>query len=628
MKAKSIFIFVSLFVLLLVVAAVFYIIESPQSILPSSCSIEEIGTTSGSFECGNEYSLCEVKLNFYCDTKVSEPLVVFRGSSQQSLPTEIAVDIDGDGDLEPFARGTSYSTCIKNNIITFLPEPYQTNYVYLYSTSLLSKLYICTSDIDRGYNYISGGTISTSPNPLAGEACDGSSGFIRCSGSDSFYQCSQDVTGDVKKTIVYSSNSAGTKTETLTLSPGDKIYWQGEIKYTNKKTIQSECTKNIAGSDPHTYYVCKMDSNGCGELSSTPNACVPVSYVFDEDQQKCVEPFTVNVDIENTVISKSGEFNIDFKLSDTTDNKNIDVKVEILKNSQVYSTKTQKTGGSVLNAGETSFTLPAPPIGFYKIRISFTNIQGSYEEDFDVQVVGGINVYMDAVSTVQFDNVPVEVMIKSDVSGVSKDLKDFEAKALFNGVSVTPSVVEHPSLGILKLKYDVSGDGILRVSARGQDENSYWTEFTNPIEITVKKSTIAFTTNFKTDVCAGSITQSFETKDSTGNYVDTSNIVTINKPLGGSDTPPVTGKDGKYSFTYNYVDGGLYIIRIDSTSSELGNSQLNGGQGQQVSILVGQGCSSSIGGTTSGGSNALLYVILGVMVLVIGLVVFFVFKKK
>ena len=201
-----------------------------QTEFPAQCSISTDGIATGNtYLCPSDASSCSVTVKLDCNTVVGNQQVIFRGSSQTGLPSQIAVDFNGNGAIEStevYTRSTSYSQCISptsNSIrlITYLPEPFQTNYASIYISR--NQLSICQGS--TAYNYVQGGTLSTSNVPLAGESCDGSSGFIRCLGSTNIYQCTTSTTGSVIKAVTYSGNAAGSKTEIITLQPGQTIGW-------------------------------------------------------------------------------------------------------------------------------------------------------------------------------------------------------------------------------------------------------------------------------------------------------------------------------------------------------------------------------------------------------------------
>lgn len=605
----------------------FLILPKPQpsSVIPPQCQIEKTGTDFNSYECPSDVDSCEISVSLTCNEKNEDERVIFRGSSQTALPTTISVDSNGDGALEPFSRGSGFSSpCVSNAIITYLPEPYQSNYVYY-----RSGVKICVADENRGYNYVSGGSISTSATPLEGEECSGTSGFIRCAGNIANYECTKNIldgSGKIIKAVTYSGPSAGTKKETITLNPGQEAYWSGQIDWKEVELRESQCIRNKADTLlPNAYYICSEDQFGCGVLSSKKSYCSPANYVYNEESQKCVPPYTVNVNLEKPVISTSEKFIIDFELKDTENNANIPVTAEIKRGTTVISTKTQLTGNTYLTLGKTQFTLDAPAVGYYELTISFSSNEGDFSKEYAVQVTENLNVIVTADNPIQFDSSPIVVYLKSFKSGSAKQLSDFEVDAVYNGVNQYIYLVEDTNVGVKKITFSgLKGDGTLRVRARGQDDSGLWTEWTEYFDVVVKKATILFTTDFPSDECIGSQTLKFETKDSIGNLAETQNQIQIDKPLGGNDYPTVSGSGGKYSFTYNFAEGGLYTVRITSTSPTLGTAQLGTGQGEKVNVLTGDVC----GGGGGGGIDWTIYLIGGGFVFAIIVFIYFVFIRK
>lgn len=656
---------------------IYFIPPSSQDVIPQTCQFQTTNSQYNSYSCPTTASGCSVKVTLQCDTKVTEPKVIARTDDSYYKTGWLAYD-RGNG-LESWVYDSLVTRSVSG---TQFDIPYGRKAIfYTESPSQGEKLYVLAPEeggSDKYYRYRQSSGADTSPTIKYN--CQNQE---YCFGTNNIYQCTQQVTGSVSRTVSYSGSQAGSKTDSFTLTKGQTISWNGKIDYTETTTMQSECTKNVKATSPNTYYVCILNQYGCGKIDRTTEkscgtqvfneltgSCTPLTtckasnnQVLNVGEATCINPLTletctspsatenpkivttkavspqicrdgviadaykVTINLNKQVLSTSDELNIDFSLSETSNNKNIDVTAQILKGSSVIATKTQQTGDNFYNEGTTSFSFDAPAIGYYTLRITFNHQDGNYKKEYSIQVTDSLAVSLKADNPIQFDTNPIEVTLTAYKSGSLKDLKDYSLDATFNGQTVYVQTKEHPSLGTYLLKYNLKGDGILRIRAKGQDETGLWTDYTEYYEVTVKKSTILFTTNFVTDVCTGSHTNKFETKDSSGNYVDTTNIVIIQKPLGGSDTLTASGSNGKYEFNYNFADGGLYIAKITSTNSQLGSSQLNNGGGQTINILAGGSCGN--GGTGgNGGTDWTMYLIVGIFVLAIIMFVYFVFIRK
>jgi len=680
---------------------------SPQTVIPSQCSLITNGQGSGSFKCPVDAS-CLATVSLACTTSsTNNPMVIFRTNARQlsdygikSGSTWIAIKgvVSGSSSSTIFvptselhvycsATDTNYGSVVASKTV----QP-PAGKIWTYNTIIYPQ---------GGYLYVYFANVQTSnglqPSYRAYSLCDNTATLTEAvkkearqstpidfyklakqevyDGELEWFSCSQSVTGSKTKLISYSESVAGSTKETFALNSNEVINWVGPITYTINKYKQSECTQNIKATS-NSYYECLIDSNGCGIKDTTAKSCG--AYLFNEATGECQAPTTCITSKGQTLqkgeaictdsftlekcststpptiskqIANSGQVCRDGIIGDaysvtTTLNKQVlstsdNLQVEFASNlpskdvtatiykqgsSTVIQTKTQQTSDSVFNSGKTTFNFDTLSVGYYTVKISFSDTYGNYQKSYDIQVTEELTVLLDAKSLTQFDNTPIEVILKSYRSGSLKDLTNKQIEATFNGQTVYPGTTEHPSLGILNFYYDIKGDGNLRIRAKGSDEAGMWTDWTEYFQIEVKKSTILISTDFVTDVCTGSQTNNFNTKDSQGNDVNTNNIVTINKPLGGTDTATVSGKDGKYSFTYNFVNGGLYIVRITSSNADLGSSQLNSGQGQTINILTGASCEGG------GGDNPTIpwgtILIIGVLILGAVLFIYFVLIKK
>lgn len=656
-----------------------------QATFPSQCIVTENGISSNSFICPSDASSCIATITLSCSTQVSGQQVVFRGSSQTGVPMTIAVDSNYDGSLEAWSRGTSYGSCSGTpsrayEVLTYLPEPYQSNYAYVYN----GKVAVCDVQDGKGLYYGLGGQISTSINPIEGESCDFSQGFIRCLGSINAYQCSQDVTGSVSKTITYSGANPGSKIEQITLTPNQKINWIGAIDYEIKRTEQSECTKNMPVSGTNDkYYECVADNNGCGVLSTIQKSCSPNLFdattgtcqipttckasngqILNKGQTVCINKYTLEkcstgsppsistqevtqegyiceggvikpaytLDIKinglssSSVVAETGaKIKIDVIMFGTANNKRIPVTASI---DGTAISQTRYTGDTSLTAGKVSLELDSPGEGYHNIKIFIDHPDADYLKIYELRVTSGLNLNLYTDNPTQYDNEYVELRLDAYKAGENKRLTDYQYEAYFNNNRIYADVVE-PSGKNLIFLFRVKGDGILRMRAKGTDETGITTDWTSFKEINVKETTISINTNFQSGICPGTVQNTFTTTDNVGNLIDTQNSILIESPLGGKTTliSPTKISTGEYKFTYTFTDAGLYTIKLTSTSN-YGVFELGDGLGEPVTILANCGGSPGGGGGVEPGTNWLMYIIFAVIIGIIILVIILMRKKR
>lgn len=464
--------------------------------------------------------------------------------------------------------------------------------------------------------------------------------------SGNLYSCSRTVsiTGEVKETMSWASNTptptSGQRGNTYSLTGGQSITSSGtggfEVEYSINDIPITTCTTSngtilqmgSAGVCTNPYLLEKCENIGGKPTLSRQNA-VPPQVCRDG---AITDAYHVEITIPKLVISKSEKLNIQFYLKDTPTNKNIDVTASITKANFNPVSQTHTTGSTYTTAGKTSFIFDAPPIGYYTLTIAFSHPDGDFSQSYNLQVTDDLTLTLTTANPVQYDSSAPEITLNSFKSGSAKDLTAWDLEAKYNGNLISEYTTEHPNVGSRKFIFTSlvgKGDGTLRVRARGNDETGLWTEWTEYFDITVKKASILVSANFETDKCAGVITQRFETKDSLGNYVGTTNTVTIEKPLGGTDTASVTGANGQYQFSYNFAEGGIYTIRITSNNPTLGTSQLNSGQGQIVNILTGASCNDNrCEGFWECYQNYIIFGGIGLAIIVSVYLIFFFRRKK
>lgn len=501
-------------------------------------------------------------------------------------------------------------------------------------------------------------------------------------GTANSYQCSSSTSGSVSKLISYTGSVPGTKTDTITLSKDQTLNWNGEIKYSITKIKQSECTKNVAVSGTNDkYYECISDSYGCGILSTVQKSCSPNLFdgatgtcqlpttckasngqILNKGQSICVDDYTLekcstttppsisiqevtqegyiceggvikpayNVDIKinglttTSIVSEIGKkIIIDVLISGTSDNKRIPVTASIEGTSV---SQTRLTGDTTLTAGKVTLELDSPTEGYHTIKIFIDHPKSDYTKEYDLRVTTGLTLNLYTDNPIQYDNDYIEVRLDAYKSNENKRLIDYDYEAYFNSKKVNAYVVE-PSGKNLIFLFDLTGDGTLRIRAKGTDETGITTDWTEFTEITTKETTITITPTFKSGVCPGTLENTFTTTNSVGDLIDTQNIVEIVSPLQGVSTKlsPIRVSEGTYKFTHNFAEGGQYTIKVTSTS-EYGLYELGDGLGVPVSILAG--CGDNPDNPDDPDTNWLMYIIFAVIIGVIVLMIVLMRKKK
>lgn len=653
---------------------IYFILQTPQSIIPSQCYLTEEGSTSGTYKCPTDASSCVLTLSLDCSTQVSTPKVVFRTNGNW-----IAWDYDSDGDLDCYSIKSNPSpSCnipFTNKILLPQLSPIGGGkFLYGSSSTVFTKKTEVESNYCADIRYLSGTGCNTAIST------QGSEYYEIISGTGDSYQCSESITGSISKVISYSGSVPGTKTETITLSPGQTISWNGQIDYEIKKVKNSECTQNVKVSST-SYYKCIIGSDGCGYIDKSqviscgdmlfneiigecqvPTTCIASNgQVLNKGQAVCIDKYTLekcsttspptlsvqevinegdicadgmikpaykittsinNLAGDSIVAETNSLLKINLAITDTSNNKRIPVSASIVGTG---ISKSGLTGDTSLTAGKITLELTTPNEGYYTLRITVNHPDGTYTKDYELRVTSGLTLNLYADNPIQYDNQDIQVRLDAYKSAENKRLKDWDIEAYFNSQKVTPSFTEYSGKNLI-FYFDLDGDGVLRIRANGQDETELWSGWTDYTEITVKETTISINTDFKTGVCPGIIENKFTTMDSNGNLIDTQNSVLIQEPLGGktSSVTPARISKGSYKFNYNFVEGGLYTIKVTSTS-DYGVYELGDGLGEPVTILGGSACS---GGGEEEKTNYLMYVIFGVIIGVIVLVIIMLRRKK
>lgn len=603
-------------------------ISAPQSVLPTDsvlCPDGKSCTATAILKCTNTQPNTQVILRTNSPTWNAEDF--------DNTGTMVALDDNGDGSLSGFVRSSTTSTCLKdssssNNLFKSLNIGIDFIYVYNH------ELYICTSS-SKAYQY--------APTTLIPASLSHVEGWNE-KFSGNLYSCSRTVKIDsqIKETITWGGStptpSSGKRGSTYSLMAGQRLTTEGtgtsEIDFIVGDIPITTCTTSSGSKINIGDKVCidKYTKEECvAQLNANPKIAQTLANAQNHEicrGGEIVPAYTVVTDIEKSVISSEEQWKINFELKDTPTNKDISVVAKILKGNQQMDIKTQGTGDSYPDVGKTTFVFDAQPVGNYILRISFTHPDGNYvSQDYPLKVSEGVLIEVKADNPVQFDSQPIQFYILASQSGSPKALDGYpELDVKYNGIKLTSWIKSIPTLG--KYLYQISnlkGDGDLVIKARGYS-GGLQTEWTDDYTVKVKTSTILFSSVvFPTDVCTGSYEGTFETKDSNGNYLQTSNSVTIIKPAGGSDVVSATEVEkGKYKFSYNYASAGIYTIKVTSTSQTIGSSQLNNGNGQSVNMLGGATCGDGGGG----GTNWTMYLIIGGFIVGIIVFIWLVFFRK
>lgn len=607
------------------------------------------------YSCKANY-VCTVTPMLQCDQPTYEPRIRFRTNAlinSQDFKSAyenswIVVDVNNNGELVKFANGdhhsgTSNTKCVyKGTLLTSTSgSPLLTADGYRLSFGD-NKFYVYQYCSGNSYKYVVYTlTTSTVPDttPTPKEPFTSAQQEILATGDQSVYSCSRSllIDGKAQAPLTYNKNTPttgnGQRFSSIVLTGSQKLTSPSgtgvlRLEYNEVYTPApiTTCTAENGKVLQNGQSIC-LDSYTAQKCVDPPNT----QKTYAQEGQTCkngiiAQAYNVDIKLNENVISFGEKFLVDFALTGTDNNKNVEVTATILKGSQVISSVSQLTGNSPFNAGKTQFSIDSPPIGYYTLRITFNNPDGNFKGEYNVQVTDTLSIILKTPNPIQFDNKDIVFSLESYKGGSYKSLKNYDVEATYNGMTVYPKTTQSGGLGILKFYYSLQGDGTLRIRARGNDETGLWSEWTDYLEISVRKASIIISAiDFPTDVCTGSYELEFETKDSTGNYIETSNQVTIDKSLGGTDTVSSSGSNGKYSANFNFVNGGIYVVRITSTNTDVGTSQLNAGQGQVVNILTGDACGGGGGG---GGTNWTLYSIIGVAIISIVFFIYFVFFYK
>lgn len=578
--------------------------------------------------CPDGYS-CEAQPILSCTTPSGDqPNVLLRCDYYD---TWFAMDTSGDGNLEFYQKATSSSTIAKST-------PYTP--IYCCGNTCIGTGNNQYGVIDKTNNkYLIVYQKSTPPNTnlLQSTPLTGYESKEVLGGNTNIYQCSQDVFKNdrVLATLSYSSSRPTTNYAPYIypFNAKEVLRFNGNMVFAKTKLAVNTCTAPTgtmntgqAVCNENKLYSCATPIlGGDAQLKTTDCSlndlkCNPVTL-------KCEEPYTVSLKVNGQ--SPSGTFQmlggsaikVEFTLNEAVPQRR-NVVVSLTKAGAIISSTSDDT-----NKITRTLTLTAPSTtGYYDLEIYMNHPDKIYEQKYTVQVVQGVNAVVSSLNPVQFDNQAIQLKLESYQGGLRVPIYDYEFQASFRNSAVQPSTTRNPSLGIYEAYYNLKDEGILRARARVQyEQNGAWSDWSDYYEVQVKKASITIVPSFQTDIVAGTYTFSFETRDSTGQLVDTANTVQLESAGGTSTLQTSKQSTGKYNIDVNFPTGGLYYIKITSNAPTIGSSQLNNGIGQAVNILS-TGSGGSGGGTS--GVNWLMWTLFGIIGSGIGIIIFTIIRNK
>lgn len=495
---------------------------------------------------------------------------------------------------------------------------------------------------DKYYRYKEGGGADINPVPQY----DCQSQEI-CSGQVPQYNC-QEKEVNLNDDVVYTfpawessqpTPEGGLIGETLFISGGDRVNYFGEIEYEQSTAPITSCIVQTQDGDVELQQGGKV----CEDANTLVTCVDPPSTSTEyrdpaETTARCVgsdwvDAYTVDLDIDETVISLDDSFMIDFDLNDDI----YPVAGRTVMATLYEGSHQEDTTSRITDAqGRVELELFPENTGYKTIEIFMTHPDIDYEpEPIDVQVTGALSVTTFRTISPQYDNNDVEIIVEVTKDGQAKDIVDWMVEDLYNGDIVSYDAVYGGAgsgeRGTYHFLYDLQGDGNLQFKVRVQDNTGFWSEW-SPMSgyevVEVRKAELLLTNlNFPFSECSGRThATTFTLVDSTGNTVDGATFdVTITQavPTKPDLNPSVSGLgNGRYSFTALYEDGGNYYIDIFATKGGLAGSS----QDNPVSIIV---CGGS--GGDDGGIDWTLYGVAGGALLAVISFVYFVFffrRKK
>jgi hypothetical protein len=664
-KTTATAIAITITVLLLLGAGILISIRFvPQSTLPT-CAVSSEGTDLNYYKCPNNVDSCSVDIKLECDTRTSEPLVIFRtdGDTKKQISSSsdmkakyedkwVAVDLNPSDEnyaLTRFTyegRGTdSDGDCFGQEKLrkadgTIIALNDGTNLVWR-DTGTIKALYIINNcrQYAKFELAITNQNIETSTSPVLKYSLNNQEVVA---GSQDIYQCSQDITGSREETITYSGKEDGETLRSFNLNSGDAINWDGRIDWEEISLRLSQCVPGLSqadSSDKSMYYECKPDNLGCGFLDiNNPQFC-DVGFIFDENEQECIPPYTLEITTNKELYSNQDNIEVIIEIKDTVIRGNKEILVTLVD----ANTNEQKTfvTSSTNARGETlPINLGNYPNGEYKIIAKTLNHElGEVIKEKKIKVTVPIFLSLDTsdFGKIQYSPSTIKVRAKvADSSGNPENVQRFEYDGSTCGsksiVQEITSNREQTGVYILNVPIDEECD--LTFKVRAVDNSGFKSE-QDTLTITVNKASIFIQPELApiTDADAGRHTISFKTLDISQQPIDSSNIITILDSDGCESgkfcnidntflpNAIVVGDNGFYTFTYDFK-AGLNTIKIRSSAQNIESTT------QEFTVNLFDRGGSGGGDDTPGGID--LSIIITAIVVLGGLALFFwfVFRKK
>jgi hypothetical protein len=436
-------------------------------------------------------------------------------------------------------------------------------------------------------------------------------GTARCDGN-TLYKCSTPTLGGdaVLTTDPCTGRKCVESSPTVASCQYDQICASniGNLQAGQKKcnyNILYECTSTGLSTAP------KLTTTDCAALDKVCTADL-----------KCDVPYTTSVKINGESPTSIVQI-----LSGKTIDVSFTVTESVVQRRNVIVTLYKGTTPLVSLSDDSAkatkvISLPSQPAGYYDLKIVMQHPDMNFDKTYTIQIVQGVSATVSSPNPIQFDNEPIQLKLETFQGGVRVPVTDYEWDATFRNSAVQTATTRNPSLGIYEAYFNLKDEGVLRARARVQyEQNGAWSDYSDYYEVTVKKTTVTIIPEFRTDIVLGTYTFKFQTKDSTGKLVSTSNIISLEsssgtQPLSVRETTP-----GSYEFDVNFPSGGLYYIKVTSTATNIGSTQLNNGNGQPINVFK----SDNEGGNET---NWLMYGLFGVIIAGIGLIVYAIVRRK
>lgn len=579
MKTKTI-LFFSIFLLLLVIGAVFYFYPKEVPTAISQCTRTEEGISFNEYLCPENAASCEATVILDCNKVVLQPVVIYRATDESSFPEQIAADVLQTGNMQSWKKvqssSVSQSLCGGTHVIEGFSS---------WGIERNNELIMCTFSDNNKYTR-AGATIPTSSSSVAGYS-------ELTEGEDDIYQCTEIATvGTRTYEVTYSGKDQDTKEQAIYLASGETISWQGEIRYRENILLQSACDADI--QDPnniHAYYTCIFDSDGCGVLSGSSTLCTPSDYVFDEDSQECEIPYSLIIDLDKTLYGTNEQITGIIRIEDT-DIKSATVRLTLLSPSDdTIQSKTIITNAN----GIAQFSMQSQSsIGDYKVKAETESYPlGDISKVKIIQIRNPIFLRLSfptGFSPIQYNSNPITVKATvTDANGNGRNVRstngwDFAGTRCGESDFSTQIITNKIKTGEYELTANVNRECLFDYKVIAIDSEGFRSNMAIQ-SIEVRESEIQIIPDLTSiqDQNEGRYTITFTTLDANNQPISTDNDVRILDSDGCTTGQfclidnkfipeiVVSGQDGFYSFTHDFKDG-LNVITVSTSSIGLSST--------------------------------------------------------